>query len=117
MSRPYLAATLAALLLCAGAPLASADPPAPETLKLFKSQCATCHGLDGKGQTTVGKKNGVKDWTDGKTLKTFTDAKIRELLATGNKGKDGKQKMPAFKKFTPAQVDAILQYVRSFDKK
>lgn len=107
---------LVAFLLAAGGRMAAADPP-PDTLKLFKAQCANCHGLDGKGQTTVGKKNGVKDWTDGKTLKTYTNDQIKKLLAEGNKGKDGKQKMPAFKKLTPAQIDALIQFVRSFDHK
>ena len=49
-----------------------------DTAKLFKSQCASCHGQDGKGQTTPGRAAGVKDWTDGKTLSPLTDADLEK---------------------------------------
>lgn len=87
------------------------------TLKLFKANCATCHGLDGKGATTAGKKAGVKDWSDGKTLNAMSDADIEKQLREGAKGKDGKQIMPAFKKLTAEQVAALVKYVRTFQKK
>lgn len=87
----------------------AADEP---TIKLFKAQCSSCHGLDGRGQTTAGKPLGVKDWTDGKILKATSDDKIKELMRTGAKGKDGKQTMTPFKKGTPEQVTALIAYVR-----
>jgi len=89
-----------------------ATPASPATVKLYKSQCSTCHGLDGKGKTTAGKKVGIKDWTDGKTLKALSDADIAKLLRLGNKGDDGKQRMPPFKKLTDDQIKALIAYVR-----
>ena len=32
----------------------------------YESNCAKCHGADGKGQTKVGQKLGIKDLTDAK---------------------------------------------------
>jgi mono/diheme cytochrome c family protein len=85
-----------------------------ETAKLFRSQCVTCHGADGKGQTTIGKQLGMKDWKDGKTLKALTDDQIRKTIREGIKGSDGKERMPPFKKLTDGQVGALIRHVRSF---
>jgi mono/diheme cytochrome c family protein len=111
-----IAMAAAMMLAAASASLAATAPPPAATLKLYKAQCASCHGLDGKGKTTIGKKNGAKDWTDGKTLKEMTDAQIKQLIRDGKKGDDGKQKMPAFKKLTEVQVDDLIKYVRSLQK-
>ena len=102
-----------ALLLCATlGPERPAHAADEATVKLYKTQCSTCHGLDGRGQTTAGKPLGVKDWSDGKTLKTTSDDRIKELMRTGAKGKDGKQSMTPFKKITDQQVAALIAYVR-----
>ena len=100
-----------ALLLPSGPVEAAADEA---TVKVFKAQCATCHGLDGKGDTTVGKKVGVKDWTDGKTLKAMTDADIKALIRSGKKGDDGKERMPSYTKLSDDTVVGLVKYVRSF---
>jgi mono/diheme cytochrome c family protein len=99
------------LVMLGAATVARADDD--PVLKLFKSQCSTCHGKDGKGQTTAGKAAGVKDWTDGKTLKTLTDAQFVEQVRSGKKGDDGKEKMPPFKKLTDEQVKSLIAYVRT----
>ena len=93
------------------------SPNAEATVKTYKSQCATCHGIDGKGQTTTGRKEGVKDWTDPKVLGPLADAKIIEIVREGVKREDGKKKMPAFNKLTEEQVAAVIAYIRSFAKK
>lgn len=85
-----------------------------ETAKLFRSQCSICHGIDGKGQTTIGKQLGMKDWKDGKTLKALSDDQIRKIIREGIKGSDGKERMPPFKKVTDEQVGALIRHVRSF---
>lgn len=98
-----------AILGSAAVARADVDP----VVKLFKAQCSTCHGKDGKGQTTAGKAAGVKDWTDGKTLKTLTDAQFVDQVRKGKKGDDGKEKMPPFKKLTDEQVKSLIAYVRA----
>jgi mono/diheme cytochrome c family protein len=86
------------------------------TLKLYKAQCATCHGLDGKGGTTAGKKVGVKDWTDPKVLKPLSDADIEKQLKEGLT-KDGKELMPSFAKLGDDKLKALIVYVRQFQPK
>jgi mono/diheme cytochrome c family protein len=90
--------------------------PDEATAKLFKARCSTCHGLDGKGDTTPGKAAGVKDWTDGKTLAAMTDAQIEERIRTGIKAPDGKERMPPFPKLTDDQVKALRAHVRSLSR-
>jgi mono/diheme cytochrome c family protein len=101
-----------AFALCAALAARHARAADEPTIKLYKAQCSTCHGLDGRGQTTTGKPLGVKDWTDGKTLKATSDDKIKELIRNGAKGKDGKQTMTPFKKLTDQQVAALITYAR-----
>jgi len=41
----------------------------------WEKNCLKCHGADGKGDTKLGKKAGVKDLTDPKVQAGFTDEK------------------------------------------
>ena len=43
----------------------------------FESNCAKCHGTDGKGQTKMGQKLGAKDYTDAKVQAALTDARVQ----------------------------------------
>jgi mono/diheme cytochrome c family protein len=104
-----VAAVLGSLALRA-APSHAADEA---TVKLFNAQCSSCHGKDGRGQTTAGKPLNVKDWTDPKSFKGITDGKIREQIRTGTKGPDGKERMTSFKKLTDEQVTALIAYVHT----
>ena len=113
---PFRSAVGLCALLLVARPTSAAEGADDATVKLFKAQCSSCHGVDGKGKTTIGKKNGVRDWTDGKTLKAMSDAQIRQLLREGKKGDDGKQKMPGFKKLSDAQIDALIKYVRELQR-
>ena len=44
---------------------------------LWAQNCASCHGKDGSGNTTMGKKLGVKDYTKSQS---FSDAEGRMSL-------------------------------------
>ena len=110
-----LVCNLLALAAFAAASPARADDAA--TLKLFKAQCATCHGLDGKGQTTAGKKVGTKDWTDPKVLKALPDADVEKAIRTGKNGDDGKELMPSFTKLGDDKIKALAAYIRTFQPK
>ena len=73
--------------------------------------CASCHGKDGGGATTMGKKLAVKDYRDAKVQGEFTDAQATQLI------KDGKGKMKGFKgKLSDDEVKALVAYVRSLKK-
>jgi cytochrome c6 len=75
---------------------------------LWAQQCASCHGKDGSGNTAMGKKLGVKDYTK---EQGFSDAEATNVI------KNGKGKMKAYKgKLSDADVKALVAYVRSLKK-
>jgi cytochrome c6 len=77
----------------------------------YKAKCATCHGADGKGETTVGKTNKLRDLASADVQKE-TDADLTAAIASG------KNKMPAYgKSLKPGQVKDLVTYIRSLAKK
>jgi cytochrome c6 len=75
---------------------------------LWAQQCASCHGKDGSGNTAMGKKLGVKDYTK---EQGFSDAEATNVI------KNGKGKMKSYKgKLSDADVKALVAYVRSLKK-
>jgi cytochrome c6 len=79
----------------------------------FASQCARCHGADGKGQTKVGKKLNVRDMTTDEYKKALNDAAAVASLKEGMK-KDGKEiKRSYASDFSDAELKALIEYVRA----
>ena len=75
--------------------------------------CIKCHGEDGKGQTKMGQKVGVKDFTDAKVQEAFKDDEAFKALKEGL-SKDGKQEMKAFSPtLTDDEIKALIAYVRA----
>lgn len=97
-------------LAFAGAAVLSQAAPASEN---WENLCAKCHGADGKGQTKVGKKLGVKDYTDAKVQAGLKDADMTKAISEGVT-EGGKEKMKAFKDLSPAEVNDLVAFVRKF---
>lgn len=97
-----------AMLLAAVLVVSTVTPVfAEDAAALYKSKCQTCHGADGKGDTAVGKKMGVKDFHDPEVVKA-SDA---DLIKTT---KDGKGKMPAYNgKISDDDIKALVKYIRT----
>ena len=99
------ASMLSAALLIA-APAAFGDGA-----EVYAKNCASCHGKDGKGETTMGKKAKVKDYTDAKVQASFTDAEALKVI------QEGKEKMKGYKdKITEAEAKEVVTYIRAFKK-
>ncbi len=97
MKRVVFGAFAAALLLVAGA--ARADGAAA----IFEKKCATCHGKDGKGQTKMGEKMGVKDLT----ALAASAADFEKTIESG------KGKMPSFKgKLSDEEIKGVAAFVK-----
>ncbi len=104
---------LAAAALPFAATRADADK---KTERLWKAKCATCHGVDGKGQTDQGRKMGMADITTAEWQKSLTDDQVKKAIATGLKRvKGGKtQEMDPFsEKLEVAQIDTLAAYIRT----
>ena len=76
----------------------------------YDKMCATCHGKDGSGDTTMGKKMNVRPFSH-PDVKKMTDAQLTEVTAKG------KGKMPAYeKKLSAEQIKQIVKLVRDMGK-
>jgi cytochrome c6 len=90
-----------------GASVAAPDAGAA----LYKTKCAACHGADGKGATTVGKADSIRDLGSA-DVQGQTDAHLNAIIT------NGKGKMPGYgKSMKPEQVTSLVAYIRSIASK
>jgi cytochrome c553 len=83
----------------------------------YKTMCVKCHGADGKGQTAMGKKVGIKDYTDPKVQEKFTDAEAFKSLKEGMKEKGtDKVLMKPVENVSDQDIKDLVAYVRKFKK-
>jgi len=82
----------------------------------YEKACVKCHGADGKGQTKMGEKLGIKDLTDAKVQEGFTDEVGFKAIKDGIKDKDGKTKMKAAEGLSDEDIKALVTYVRTLKK-
>jgi cytochrome c553 len=80
----------------------------------WEKSCTKCHGADGKGQTKMGGKLGIKDYTDAKVQAGFTDEQAVKALKEGLKDADGKTLMKPVEGLTDDEVKALVAYIRAF---
>jgi cytochrome c oxidase cbb3-type subunit 3 len=88
------------LLLAAGVVNA-----APDGAALYKQHCSVCHGDDGKGG--VGVPLSLSSFID-----SVSDEYLRITIRVGRPGRI----MPSFPKLSEAQVNAIVEHMRSWSK-
>ncbi|HMK74257.1 MAG TPA: cytochrome c [Myxococcaceae bacterium] len=104
------AAVAAASLFASATALAEVDK---KTERLWKAQCASCHGQGGKGDTATGKSMKIQDMTSA-TFQAKKDDELKDGISNGVKWEGGN--MPPFKDLTPDQVNALVAYIRTFKK-
>jgi mono/diheme cytochrome c family protein len=86
---------------------------AEDSKALYDTQCAKCHGQDGKGQTKMGKKLGVKDYTDPKVQDALKDDAAVKAIKEGLK-QDDKTLMKPAEGLTDNQIKGLVAYIRTF---
>jgi cytochrome c553 len=89
---------------------------AAEAKENWEKTCAKCHGADGKGDTKMGKKLNIKDYTDAKVQAGFKDEEGVKAIKEGVKDKDGNTAMKAAEGLSDDEVKALVAYVRGFKK-
>ena len=98
---------LPAVLLGTGTLLRAADAPT-----IWGNECAKCHGADGKGQTKMGKKLNIADFTDAKVQAGFTDDEAFKAIKEGVKDKSGKTLMKPIEGLSDDEMKALVTHVR-----
>jgi cytochrome c553 len=89
---------------------------AAEAKDNWDTLCAKCHGADGKGDTKMGQKLGVKDFTDAKVQADLKDDAAFKALKEGLKSSEDKTLMKPFDALSDDEVKALVQYVRTLKK-
>ncbi|MCW5970855.1 MAG: cytochrome c [Blastocatellales bacterium] len=87
--------------------------PAPETaaaqgaiVTLYKSKCASCHGVDGKANTAKGRESKTRDF-HAEEVKKMSEAQMLQVTLKG------KNKMPGFEKQLGAdKCKELVAYIR-----
>jgi cytochrome c553 len=79
----------------------------------WEKSCVKCHGADGKGQTKMGQKLNIKDYTDAKVQAGFTDEQAFKALKEGMKDAEGKTLMKPVEGLTDDEIKALVAHVRS----
>ena len=89
---------------------------AADAKEMFDKNCAKCHGADGKGQTKMGQKLGVKDYSDAKVQEKLKDEEAIKAIKEGVKDKDGKVVMKPSEGVTDEEAKALVAYLRTLKK-
>lgn len=82
----------------------------------YADQCAKCHGKEGHGDTKMGKKLNIKDYTDAKLQSEFTDAQAFKAIKEGIADNTGKVRMKAIEGVSDDDAKAMVAYFRTLKK-
>ena len=105
-------ATVLAAVLAAGVSQVMAGDVKP----IWEKECAKCHGADGKGETKMGKKLNVKDYTDAKVQAELKDDAGFKAIKEGLKDKEDKVLMKPLEGASDDEIKALVAHMRSFKK-
>lgn len=103
-------------LICTGL-LAATPLFAADAKTNWDKQCAKCHGVDGRGQTKMGKQSGAKDYTDPKVQAEIKDDNAFKAIKDGFKVKGKEIMKPSGDKLSDDEIKALVAYFRAFEKK
>src|SRR5262245_5136447 len=95
---------------------AAIQASAADAKENWEKTCSKCHGPDGKGQTKMGEKLGIKDYTDAKVQEAFKDDEAFKAVKEGLKDAEGKVRMKPAEGLSDDEIKALVQYVRGFKK-
>jgi mono/diheme cytochrome c family protein len=79
--------------------------------KIYNARCSICHGVDGRGNTALGRKLEASD-LNAPEVQNQSDDLLKETVMYGM------GKMPRFeKKLNPDKIKQVLAYIRELSQK
>ena len=96
--------------------VAALSARAADAKATYEASCLKCHGAEGKGDTKIGQKLGVKDFTDAKVQADMKDDAIAKAIKEGVKDADGKVLMKPADGLSDEDVKGLVAYIRAFKK-
>jgi mono/diheme cytochrome c family protein len=107
--RIYVLALLVLLCLAGFARESRGDNPRPAS-QTYRRYCVSCHGNDGKAETSKGRFSHARDLTDAQWQTDVSDERIFNSIMNG---RNVRGNMPAFaNKINEKEVDALVGFVR-----
>jgi len=111
LATPIISVSMLAAVLFVGATHARAEE-GMDVPALWKKNCASCHGEDGKGETKAGKSKKVQDLTNPEVRAKFDRDRMIKATKEGLKNEEGKELMkPYGEKLSDAEIAALTDYI------
>jgi mono/diheme cytochrome c family protein len=110
----FLIASLLLVTLSVALPVAANEPAnnVRTASRLYRRYCVSCHGPDGRSQTSKGKFSHARDLTDTGWQDDVTDERIFNSIMNGRSVRGN---MPPFsKKLNEKEVESLVKFVRKF---
>lgn len=104
------------IIMIVGFALASGIATGADVKQNYEQHCVKCHGEDGKGNTKMGKKTGVKDYTDAKVQQELKDEVAFKSIKEGKKDGD-KVIKKAIEGLSDDEIKALVKHIRTFGPK
>lgn len=83
-----------------------------EAKENWEQNCAKCHGADGKGDTKMGQKLEVRNYTDKAVKDSLKDDEAFKAIKEGLT-KDGKQLMKPFSTLSDDEIKALVAFMKA----
>jgi mono/diheme cytochrome c family protein len=107
--RIYVGAIFIIVSLCWGASYARSNTAAPIS-RVYRRYCVSCHGSDGRAQTSKGKFSHARDLTDAQWQSEVSDERIFNSIMNG---RNVRGNMPAFaNKLNEREANSLVEFVR-----
>ena len=104
------------LLTIAAMAAATLSARAGDAKALYEQSCLKCHGAEGKGDTKMGQKLGVKDYSTAAVQDALKDDAAFKSIKEGLKTKDGKTAMKPADGLSDDDIKALVAHMRTFKK-
>ena len=105
-------AVLAATMFCLPLFVHAFRMDAAPASRLYRRHCVSCHGHDGKAQTSKGKFSHARDLTDGQWQADVSDERLFNSIMNG---RNVRGNMPAFAdKLNEREANSLVNFVRTF---
>ncbi len=82
----------------------------------YEKFCVKCHGVNGGGDTKMGKKLGVKNYSNSKIQAEMKDDNAFKVIKEGLKDKEGKILMKSSEGLSNEDIKSLVIYMRKFNK-
>lgn len=82
----------------------------------WENHCVKCHGAGGQGDTKMGRKLKIRDFSDAAVQAKFTDEDAFKAVKSGLTDDQGKVKMKPIEGLSDDEIKALVTHLRTLKK-